>query len=165
MDLLNFEGYPSEGYPKDAYPPPGYPPQGYPPQQGYPQQGYPPPPVYAPQYQQPPPQQQSSSVGCLEGWYVSISIYNHASFFLFLFLFSGIIFSLTQIRIGFWGLERVNSPRPPPPLHVVLSCLVLSHGFLFFGESSQSDIFRFIDFVFIRTLICKEKKKSLYLCF
>nr|POE97070.1 cysteine-rich and transmembrane domain-containing protein a [Quercus suber] len=63
------QGYPPEGYPKDAYPPPGYPPQGYPPQQGYPQQGYPPPPAYAPQYQQPPPQQQSSGVGCMEGWH------------------------------------------------------------------------------------------------
>ncbi|KAF5731859.1 hypothetical protein HS088_TW18G00544 [Tripterygium wilfordii] len=67
------QGYPPEGYPKDAYPPPGYPPQGYPPQP-YPAQGYPPP--YAPQYAQPPPQQQSSSKGCLEGWFVtSISNY------------------------------------------------------------------------------------------
>ena len=61
------------GYPPEGYPPQGYPPQGYPPQ-GYPQQSYPPP--YAPQY--PPPQQnqqphqQSSTTGCLQGWYVKI---------------------------------------------------------------------------------------------
>ncbi|CAN6978624.1 unnamed protein product [Brassica oleracea var. botrytis] len=64
---------PPQGYPPEGYPPQGYPPQGYPPQ-GYPQQSYPPP--YAPQY--PPPQQnqqphqQSSTTGCLQGWYVKI---------------------------------------------------------------------------------------------
>ncbi|KHN06819.1 hypothetical protein glysoja_021365 [Glycine soja] len=70
------QGYPPpESYGKDAYPPPGYPPQGGYPPQAYPAQGYPPP--YAPpQYAQPPPQQHqnSSGPGCLEGWYVSLSL-------------------------------------------------------------------------------------------
>ena len=54
------------GYPKDAYPPTGYPAQGYPPPGYPPQQGY-------NQYSQPPRQDQS---GCLEGWYVSLSLSN-----------------------------------------------------------------------------------------
>ena len=85
-----YVGYPIHGEGKDGYPPPGYPSQGYPEAQGYPPQSYPPPQHYA----QPPPVQQTgdgasqaASKGCLEGWYLSLSLSLCARFSLLFDLF------------------------------------------------------------------------------